>query len=493
MVAIINNAEINEDELEEAIAQVEEALSNDKTSQEIEVKEDEKKTITIDELLNAEPLTVDELDLLIINTIMDLPAESEDLAWFYQRLDETFGEEYDLEKNGIALADPRTHELAQEYLDKRLKVIKDSTFSLNANTVNDAATEIFELAGLEVDMSNVPMSAQHKIMEHRLVNSPKLLQSFKVMTVSSDIFNMMNAASQTMATRIEVENKVQQIEDFHAQGIIDNEQAAMGYHNLAMLYEYTEARKNSVSQTKQESRSAHDSLRKALSLTSNPSLIKICFDCLPDSTNNKMILVQEACDRALARPNNTPASLYKTHILYSKALLSEGKPKLYGKQSDNYIDEALYHYDEAYNNAETKERKEKVLRHIIKLQRVTDNNDGYIDARIKLAENFLTGKTKVRELMSISEACDDKEMKKFLMESAVNELIDTNTIKKEEKSLLLKNVIGQLEGMYDPNNKVDASKLEITKKLMKKHCAREGRKETFLIRASSRGHDYFEQ
>ena len=62
---------------------------------------------------------------------------------------------------------------------------------------------------------------------------------------------------------------------------------------------------------------------KALRLTSNPQLIKTCFEYLPDNMNKKMLFVREACDRALENYQNDSAALYKIHTLYGKSMTKE--------------------------------------------------------------------------------------------------------------------------------------------------------------------------
>ena len=74
-----------------------------------------------------------------------------------------------------------------------------------------------------------------------------------------------------------------------------------------------------------------------------------------------------------------------------------------------------------------------------------------------------------------------------MYESASNYLIDSAEIKIGEKSLLLSNVIHNLRPLYGN----DKTKLDNLDKLEKQYCTKPENKEFSLLRASSKGNDYF--
>ena len=74
-----------------------------------------------------------------------------------------------------------------------------------------------------------------------------------------------------------------------------------------------------------------------------------------------------------------------------------------------------------------------------------------------------------------------------MLECAVNELIDSEDIKAQEKSLLLKNVISKLRPLYGN----DKEKLDNLANLEKKYCLKPKEEELLIVRVSSKGGDYF--
>ena len=102
-------------------------------------------------------------------------------------------------------------------------------------------------------------------------------------------------------------------------------------------------------------------------------------------------------------------------------------------------------------------------------------------------EGFLERKTKVRELLALAGGVENTKMKTFFLESAVNELIDTPSLKKEERSLLLRHVFGKLRTVYGE----DAEKLQNLEQLERKYCKKTPRKDMLFARVSSKGNDYF--
>lgn len=110
-----------------------------------------------------------------------------------------------------------------------------------------------------------------------------------------------------------------------------------------------------------------------------------------------------------------------------------------------------------------------------------------IKTKMMLVEQCLEGKSKVRELLRLSDEVDKKELKPVLLECAVNELIDSEGIKAQEKSLLLKNVISKLRPLYGN----DKEKLDNLANLEKKYCPKPKEEELLIVRVSSKGGDYF--
>lgn len=445
---------------------------------------------SIGDLHDIPPLTFDEFYQNNAYRLFDAPPGSPNNLYLIEKIPEYFDEnEVDIDEI-ITQEDPRILQIFADFTEYFADRLKSDAFSLNAEDVNNAVTELNAYAGLsKLQSAEIPQKVWFKILYNRLSNIPKINDAVNVLQVGSDLFNMINSTSQTMVTQIETENKVQSVEDFYAKGIINRDQMACGYHNLAILFERMSTQ-TSVIKSENMRQAVYGYMRNALSLTSNPQLIKTCYECLPEKTNNKMQLIQEACDRAMERPDLDDSQMFKIHTLYSKTLIHNSAP-LYGMNKGNNLknyEEAMYHYRQALQYACTKDQKAKVLRSIIKLQKNTDVKAS-LDTRLELTEQYLEGKTKVRELLSIAAETKDTEIKKLALESSVNELIDTPTIKPEERSLLLKNSFNQLREIYSPEN--DAKKLEVLNSLEKRYCPKTKKKTTYYGNFSSRGHDYF--
>ena len=174
------------------------------------------------------------------------------------------------------------------------------------------------------------------------------------------------------------------------------------------------------------------------------------------------------------------------YFKFLKTLEDENNTSHFTLVSDENYAEAMYHYQEAFANANTKERQAKVLRNMAKLQKNADKEASYVTCA-ELAEHYLTGKAKVRELLRLASDVSKPETKQALYESAANELIDSAEIKNGEKSLLLSNVIHNLRPLYGN----DKTKLDNLDKLEKQYCTKPENKEFSLLRASSKGNDYF--
>lgn len=89
--------------------------------------------------------------------------------------------------------------------------------------------------------------------------------------------------------------------------------------------------------------------------------------------------------------------------------------------------------------------------------------------------------------MKLSLEAKQPNIKAALLESAANELIDSNTLKAEEKSLLLSNVIHNLRPLYGENKE----KLANLQKIEQKYCKKEEKRDFMVGRLSSKGNDYF--
>ncbi len=436
-----------------------------------------------------EPLDEDVFREKLLQDLFTKPENSPEKIWLDDEVREWF------ESQGTPLNDNSLdmevdihseigEKIYQDYLDTICYKVKTDTFSLNADKVNSAFETLYEFAAVQF-ASEISTGKMDKVIRARLETIPQLEETYVVATIGRDLYGMMNSDAAS-TSQIEVENKVQTLEDLHDVNIIDNEQMALGYHNIAIVLERMSRNKNEGLGANKERLASYDYMSKALRLTADPQLIKTCYEYLPNTQNKKMQYVREACDRALVANDGDKTALYKIHTIYSKTLEIENNTSHFTLVSDENYAEAMYHYQEAFANANTKERQAKVLRNMAKLQKNADKAASYV-TRAELAEHYLTGKAKVRELLRLASDVSKPETKQALYESAANELIDSAEIKNGEKSLLLSNVIHHLRPLYG-NNK---TKLDNLDKLEKQYCTKPKNKEFSLLRASSKGNDYF--
>lgn len=442
--------------------------------------------MVISSIDDISPLEEEAFYNTVLENLFQAAEGSDDSKWLEGYLKKQFGQEKDMEALLGELTKPENQEeilnLLDTYLVEKTDSFKDRAFSLNADVLNSNYSDFKKFIGFELDGSNISNDIEYKLLSRRVSKIKPLGETLDVLFSGVNMFNMIASNSTSIPTQIEVENMVQQVEDFYINNILNQEQVAMGYHNAAIVFERLSAKKNGARMQE----NAVDYMRKALSLTSNPRLIKTCYEYLPDRTHNKMLLVREACDRVLGKPDNEPSVLFRMHSLYSKALLETEGTVHFAKENPEVFEEAIYHYRQAFVFAGTQERKAKILRNIANLQKNFDY-DGYVETRAELAEQFLEGKTKVRELLALAGGVENTKMKTFFLESAVNELIDTPSLKKEERSLLLRHVFGKLRKVYGE----DAEKLQNLEQLERKYCKKAPRKDMLFARVSSKGNDYF--
>ena len=251
---------------------------------------------TIDNIDNVPPLDVEMFQQKTMSDLFNKPDNTPEKQWLYQQINDYLQAGSFTEEDAHNLNHPVYNEIYQNYLNDLTYDIKSDVFSLDADKVNSAIEKLQNLACMQF-AGNLESAKQFdKVMRIRLSSVPQLEYAFETAVVGRDIFNMINSSSNSVATQIEVENKVQSLEDLHDYKIIDNEQMAFGYHNIAILMEQLSRKKSDRMGNNNEQLASYDYMGKALRLTSNPQLIKTCFEYLPDN----MIMLEPAKDIAHA-------------------------------------------------------------------------------------------------------------------------------------------------------------------------------------------------
>ena len=436
----------------------------------------------------VQPLLRFDLYSRIINNMLDnVQIGSEQEKSLREHFEPYFGKDFDWSQLPANISDERLQNVAQDYLNEKINDVITNAFSMKPDDINGTFDSIYAYVGLNIDLSTVEKNICRKIFYNRTAEAPELQDAYKILTIGCDLYNTIVSDNISTSSKIEVENKVQQIDVMYAQKKLTRDHMAMFYHNVAVFYEKLALNKSSQKNVTNERVRANDYMKKALVLTSDIKLINVCAEFLPETTNNLYEIICEACDRALEK-NNDPISLCNAHIIYSKALLKKSSHGGFNSAVGEMHDEAIYHYKEAFQYAQTDDKKSKILRNIANLQKKNNYFDEYIQTRIELAEHYLTGKTKVRDYMNLATEVKDANLKTFLLETAINELIDASNIKAEERALLLNNIAGQLKKLYTPK---DEEKLKILNALQKKYGKSPQKKQPVFTRMSSKGNDYF--
>lgn len=459
----------------------------EKDGAELTPKSEDAEALTITNVDDIPPLDPKTFRLSLLKELLNKPQNTPEGQWLMDEFSALNVAEKLSDGHIIDDEDPLFDKIYQDYLDDLSYTIKTDSFSLNEDKVNLAIRKLQGLAAMNIsEDSKIDNNEFDSLMFNRFSEIPQLYETYDVVTVNREIFNMITKNSNSVSTQIEVENKVLALEDFYNDKVIDNEQMAYGYHNIAILMEGLSRQKRDAAGISTERLASYDYMSKALRLTDDPQLIKIGYEYLPSTFNKKMLFVREACDRALDRNDNDEITLFKVHTLYGKASAATINSNYLSKVDEGLYTEACYHYKEAFNNANTPERKIKTLRSLAKLQKDIEP-EKYLGTRVKIAEEFLSGKSKVRELVRLAGEASETETKQALLESAANELIDCTEIKKGEKSLLMSNVINTLRPLYGKDN----SKNKILDKIEAEYCQKEEKTDVVISRISSKGHDYF--
>jgi hypothetical protein len=437
----------------------------------------------VDPVDTISPLTPEIWPSVILLHLQSAHEGNATSEWFKQKVDEVCGKDFNIEHLWLPENEELTAQIISDYLDFELENIRRKSFSLNSDDISEAATSMLNISGIKMSVDQFNQLPNDDLLLKRISQVDELKDTYKVFDTGTQFYTLYISNN---FNRLDIENNVRKVEDLHSTGLLETELLAKCYYNAAVLHEKKYDSKRAP--TLQETKIHTHYMRDALSLTADPALIKICNDFLPTTIGNKKELVLEACNRAFSEHVDDPDKLYLAHMLYAKAL-AQSTPNLAksGNQEEDYCD-AINHYRDAFELCGSDVRRAKILRNMIKLQKNIDP-EGALNTQMYLATSFLEGKTKVVELMKLSASTKNQKLKKVLLESAVNELVDTDGINVKERSLLLKNISSNLTPIYQKENDPNLEKLN---QLVKKNTIDTVEPTKIEIhRISSKGNDHF--
>ncbi len=370
-----------------------------------------------------------------------------------------------------------------------LERIKNDSLSANPAYVINSLAIFNQLVGIDVDINEISIPELRGIVLQKTYKKPKMNYTFEVITLGNSFCNMANG--QSPATIRGIEELFQKARNLYNADILSNNQMAMAYHNIALIY-------SNIAKTNISGKGQNDAFNlankymvDALSLTDDIRLIKVCDAFLDDKTKNKNKILQNACDRALQKTSARDAiDRFQIYTLYASTF--ESSTINVNKISDNeYRNEkmAASYYKEALKYAVSEEDIMSTLRKIAAKQKAFDPR-AYAKTKLTMIEN-LAGKRKVIELLKLAKATGINAKTKIkLLESATNELVDTRSIPKDEKNLLWGNIRNDLSELYGNSNR----KINTLNKIESKFFRKTNEANILpqrLNKRSSKGNNYF--
>ena len=385
----------------------------------------------------------------------------------------------------------KREEVAQLFNDEELKAflysIKCRAVSLRADDINGAVEDFVKLTLGAVDVSSMPQDVFDALMNIKVSGIEELKDTYDVINIGKEFYNLLNTAERN---NISVESVRKRTENLYRRGVIDDEQMAMGYHNVALLFESLDKSNGYYSKGRDYNVFTNKYMVKALNLTSSIELIQTCLNYIPEKTKNMREMVQDALDRAFKKNGNDASSMFQICMLYAESFEKYGCVPV-GFEERNVEKDGNYHsiiyYKEALKYAPTVNDEIRTLRRIAKKQNKKDIK-GYIDTRLSIIK-ISSGKLKVMEMLRLAnnEGVDDK-LKMKLYEGAVNELIEDKFMPKGEKNLLWKNIKANLSDLYGNNSRKIARLQAISDKYFPEVKTK---KKVGFSKKSSTGKDYF--
>ena len=375
-----------------------------------------------------------------------------------------------------------------EELDAFLYNIKNRALSLRADDINGSVEDFVKLTLGAVDVSSMPQDVLEALMNIKVSGIEELKDTYDVINVGKEFYNLLSTAERN---NISIEIVRKKTEDLYRIGVIDDEQMAMGYHNVALLFESLDKSNGYYSKGKDYNIFTNKYMVKALNLTGNVELIQTCLNYIPEKTKNMREMVHDALDRAFRENSGDASSMFQIYTLYA-----ESYEKFKNGNGVGYLDKdaredddfrSIVYYREALKYAPTENDEVRTLRRIAKKQYNADV-EGYVDTKLSIIKKF-EGRRKIMEMIRLAkDDRADSKLKVKLYEGAVNELIEDKFMPKGEKNLLWKNIKANLGELYGNNSRKNARLQAISDKYF--IDAKPKRRVGFSKKSTS-GKDYF--
>ena len=383
-------------------------------------------------------------------------------------------------------------EVAQLFNDEELEAflynIKSRAVSLRADDINGAVEDFVKLTLGAVDVSSMQQDVFDALMNIKVSGIEELKDTYEVINVGKEFYNLLNTAERN---NISVESVRKRTEDLYRRGVIDDEQMAMGYHNVALLFESLDKSNGYYSKGRDYNVFTNKYMVKALNLTSSVELIQTCLNYIPEKTKNMREMVHDALDRSFKENRGDASSLFQIYTLYAESYEKFKSSKGMGyiekdAGDDDDIRYIIYHRA-ALKYAPSVNDEVRTLRRIAKKQYNTDF-EGYTDTKLSIIKKS-EGRRKIMEMIRLAKDNRvDSKLKVKLYEGATNELIEDKDLPKGEKNLLWKNIKANLSELYGNNSRKIAKLQAISDKYF---LDAKPKKKVGFSKKSTSGKDYF--
>jgi hypothetical protein len=432
--------------------------------------------------------------------------QNQDIIGKFQKY---FGKDFDVEKTKFEFTDPKAAQVAQDYLDDKLEGIKNKALSMNIMELNKAVDEIYKFIGFtDINLLETPKQNADLMFNHRVGHFPQMANTFTVLDVVRDILDISTDSTMSLGAKIRLENDIKQMESLHQQNAITGEQMAIIYENIGRIHDHYFAKDKGCNTDAivLEKKIARQYMEEALNLTSDVNRIQSCEQYLQQEgkklTPKIARMVMTAYERYFdeMKESNEPISS-KAHEKYAEAIMAQesciGFIDEKGMQRiHRQTDKALSHYIRAVKSASRSENKVQVLNKMLHyLQKYRyDEQDEYFWKSVNVVNDTFSGNNKVMGLMQLMPKIrKNLPLKKILLESTFNELLDTKDMDEKSRNLLLKNTARQWLDLADAQK--DANHIAFVNQTLDgietADKTRTQKEQMPISRVSSGGKDYF--
>ncbi len=432
--------------------------------------------------------------------------QNQDIVSKFQKY---FGKDFDVEKTKFEFTDPKAAQVAQDYLNEKLEGIKNKALSMNIMELNKAVDEIYKFIGFtDINLLETPKQNADLMFQHRVGHFAQMANTFTVLDTVRDILDISTDATMLLGAKLRLENDIKQMENLHRQNAISGEQMAIIYENIGRIHDHYFAKDKGYNADAigLEKRIARQYMEDALNLTCDVDRIQSCQQYLQQEgkklTPKIARMVQTAYERYFAKmkANNEPISS-KAHEKYADAIVAQesciGFIDEKGMQRiHNQTDKAISHYIKAIETSPRDENKVQVLNkmlHYVQKYRY-DEQDEYLWKSVNVVNDTFSGKNKVLSLMQLlPKIKKNLPLKKILLESTFNELLETTDMDEKSRNLLLKNAGKQWVDLADAQKDIKGIAFinQTLDKIEKADKIRLQKEQMPISRKSSGGKDYF--